>query len=467
MPKGHGFFSKPAIRAVAVQPSQINASRLLCLQGQEGTLACRVHDPLSTNIFPKRSPWGRSKFSLLSEEKMRNLLAVRGGPGAHMLGPADYFCDLERSDQYCISIDINSDGMPTFTQHPLQSKEAQSIESHPIDMSLTTSVKARWYSGSNKEAIRQKMLEYRDKKNPMFSESLFPNPGILEVDGSKEIKLQAFDPRGIDLSAFKARLVANDVPFQITTERLPVDDEYCAVSYHYDEGYADRQVKQGGGLFLEFHQFAQTITPLRRESSGFVTLAKWDETHTHLELIAIQIPYGYTLIIEKDCIHGDTTLNGLFMMCMTSDHISMATADTVFLKHATDKDNITFVLDSVPKQEAQQRPGKILDPLVFYSDNEVDNFARFKERTRHMDIIFSPFSLGYWKVKQQVIGTVALFVLAGACLPAAIILLDTMLILSLVLFSASAVLAGVGLFRALPSAPSVENNRLLDHALAI
>lgn len=29
--------------------------RLLCLQGQTGTLACRVHDPLAANLFPQHS----------------------------------------------------------------------------------------------------------------------------------------------------------------------------------------------------------------------------------------------------------------------------------------------------------------------------------------------------------------------------------------------------------------------------
>ena len=85
-----------------------------------------------------------------------------------------------------------------------------------------------------------------------------------------------------------------------------------------------------------------------------------------------------------------------------------------------------------------------------------------------MDFIFTPFNRGYWEVKQQVIGTVALFVLAGACLPAAIILVETMLMLSLVMFSASAILAGVGLFRTLKQLePPAESDLELDQAFAI
>lgn len=442
MPPNSGFFS--------------HNPRLLCLRGQEGTLACRVHDPLYTNMLPQRSPRGRLKYAMLSEEKMGNLTAVRGIPGAGMQGPADYFCDLERSDQYLISIDITHDGMPTFKQHPLGPQHGDDPR-EALDDEQLTKVKAQWFSGSNKEVLRQKMLEYRNQRVPVFSESLFPNSGILEIEGPKEIRLPNIDPRRIDLSVFKARLVANDVPFQITSERLYVDDEYCAVSYHYDSRYAERQVTEGGGLFLEFHQFAQTITPLHRDSNGFVTLAKWDETHTHLELIAVQIPYGYTLIIEKNCIHGDTNLNGLFMMCMTSDHISMATADTVFLKHATDKDNINIIHD-IPAQEASQRPNRPSEPLVFYKQNKGESFPRFKQRTQEMEMIFSPFSLGYLEIKQEIISTIASFVFAGVGFLAAIALLDSMIMLSLGLFSASVVLAGVGLFRVLPSVSSREDD---------
>lgn len=441
--------------------------KLLCLKGDKGILACRVHDPKATHLLPQRSPWGRPQYSLLTEEKMGNLTAVRGRPGAAMTGPADYFRDLERSDQYLYSLAINSVGIPTFTQH--------SVDHTPLPQAPllkgnvpSTKVNAQWFSGLDKPAIRKKMLEYRGINNPAFSESLFPNSGLLEIDDSKEIKLQAFDPIGMDLSAFKARLVSNNVPFQITAERLRVDDEYCAVSYHYDPRYADRQVQEGGGLFLEYHQFAQTITPLYKESKGFVTLAKWDESRTQLELIAITIPFGHTLVIEKDCIHGDTTLNGLFLMCMTSDHISMATADTVFLKNAADKTNMRIILENTPEEDFQSHPHRHLAPLLFYSENKSASFASFKKRTKEMDVIFCPFSLAYWQVKQELVCNITLFVFAGAAVTTAIVLLNTMLIVSLVLFAAAARLAGADLLtNFLPSLQSTEVNPYCEQSLTI
>src|SRR4051812_35702067 len=112
------FFSEKQRDANQEQSLEIsNRPQLLCLKGETGTLACRVYDPLAANILPQYSkPWDRLKYAWLSEEKMHNLIAVRGNPGASMVGPADYFCDLERSDQYLYTIAISSKRLPIFTQ---------------------------------------------------------------------------------------------------------------------------------------------------------------------------------------------------------------------------------------------------------------------------------------------------------------------------------------------------------------
>lgn len=438
------------------RPNSGQQPSLLCLRGETGTLACRVYDPLSTNLIPTRSkPWGRLKYAWLAEEKMHNLIAVRGKPGSSMVGPTNYFGDLDRSDQYRYTIDITPERFPVLTPHPINTQQDSSPPPlNTLSADNITKVNAKWFSGFDKEAIGAKKAEYN--QSSVFGGNLFPNSGILEIDAPQEITLKAFDPKGVDLSAFKARLVPNDAPFQITAERLHVDDEYCSVSYQYDAGYADEQVQSGGGMFLESHEFAQTITPLDPDTSGFVTLAKWNDLHTQLELIAVQIPYGYTLIVDKNCIHGDTTLNGLFMMCMTSDHISMATADTVFLKHLASKNNINLKLDTVNNPN-YPKPYRALDPLVFYDNNKERDLAYFNARTKDMSVIFTP-TRGYWEVKQQTISTTGLVLLSSAFLVTAILLSQTMLILCLVMLSISILLAGASLYLALKqNEPPAEN----------
>jgi hypothetical protein len=53
-------------------------------------------------------------------------------------------------------------------------------------------------------------------------------------------------------------------------------------------------------------------------------------------MIAVPIPFGCTLIVEKGSIHGDSNLKGLYAMAMTCDHNLMNTADAVFMRSAID-----------------------------------------------------------------------------------------------------------------------------------
>lgn len=107
---------------------------------------------------------------------------------------------------------------------------------------------------------------------------------------------------------------------------------------------------KGNGLFIEKHHFIQSISPCHSTCGGFVILGR--EKGNILQLIAIRIPFGSTLLVDAMAIHGDSTLTGLFVMSMTGNHHAMATADTVFLKH---KKNATNVRVSVDKQTCDDK----------------------------------------------------------------------------------------------------------------
>jgi len=158
------------------------------------------------------------------------------------------------------------------------------------------------------------------------------------------------------------------------------------------------------------------MTPLDTDATGFVTLGKWNDKKDALDLIAIQIPYGYTLIIDKDCIHGDATLNGMFMMCMTSNHITMQTANSVFLKHPSTMKNITLDVAPLPVvHEGVKQPAPL--PYVLYKNSTEEERKKLMAKMGKWDLIFNPFSQGYWKLSMtniprstqlQLIGGVAL-----------------------------------------------------------
>jgi hypothetical protein len=379
--------------------------RILFLDGNKGTVGCQVFGQLTSGTLPCRSNKGRIECATRSLMRMKNLAAVRGErAGARMVGPAHYLGNLENPHEHAYMIDIQ-EGLPMFLETPLHSLSPLSRPDIKIPEGITTTVQATWTCGKDKEAIRAKKDIYARDDNPTFGESLFPDSGILEILDGNEITLPEFDPRGIDLSPFKARLVQNDRPFQISYEPLQPSDEFRAVTFLYEPDYGKEQVRRGGGLFLEKHDFAQTMTPMDQAAKGFVSLAKWvDVEQTRLEIIAIRIPFGWTLIIDRDCIHGDATLDGMFMMCMTSNHTTMKTADSVFLKNPQSKANVLLKVDAASNAKdehvaIQQPPSATAPrPLVLHADDDHDAINAFINRTRGMNFIFNPFSLGYWRL---------------------------------------------------------------------
>jgi hypothetical protein len=369
------------------QASFAEPSRLLLLDGDDGTVACRIYGTLMSATIPRFSDNWTLESATRSLLRMNNLTAVRGVPGASMVGPVDYFGNLEEPHNYLYTIE--NQFPPVFYRRAIDNR-IQDPDLKEFDQRVITTVKAHWISGG--EGIDEKKAEYQiTEKN--LRQSLFLNPGLLEID-RPFIELQPFDARGVDLSSFKAKLVDNRVPFLITKRKLPSKDDYRLVTYLYEPLYADWQVQNGSGLFLEKHDFSQTITPLSENSGGFVALARTNQNSDELELIGVQIPYGHTLIIDEGCIHGDTTLNGFFMMGMTSDHTTMRTADTVFLKYPETKTNVGMTMGHNSRGESFST---VPPPYVIYRDASESDRATFRYLTRGKNFVFNPFSREYWR----------------------------------------------------------------------
>lgn len=365
-------------------------SRLLLLDGDEGSVACRIYGGSMSATIPRFSDNWTLESATRSLLRMNNLIAVRGPSGASMVGPADYLGNLEDPHLYLYT--IQNEFPPIFYRTPLVELGEEKYLKE-LDPGVVTVVKAHWISGKFGE-IQDKILEY-GLVEKRFQDSLFPDPGLLEVDRDL-IELEYFDPLGVDLSSFKARLVNNSDPFQITEKKLPSKDEYRLITYLYEPQYAEWQVENGSGLFLETHRFSQTISPIGTNCSGFVVLARISENHDELELAAVQIPPNHTLIIEEGCIHGDATLQGFFMMGMTSNHTTMQTADTVFLKAIETKKNVRMALIG-GNPSNNYIPPKGAFPYVIYNSSTADERAVFRSLTQGKNFIFNPFSKEYWR----------------------------------------------------------------------
>ncbi|MDI1352112.1 MAG: hypothetical protein PSV35_04980 [bacterium] len=372
-----------------------NKMRLLFLDNGSGSVACRIHGETHLSTLPRLSEYNRIEYATGSLMRMNNLAAVRGKRGASMIGPADYYGNLEKPNQCAYSIAIK-DGLPMMYRHQLEEQTIAAVKK-PVPESQLTTIHGTWISNKD-PLIHDKLKEYAQSNQPVLGESIFPTSGILEIAGPETIDLKLIDARDHDLSPFKARLVANNEPFQITKEQLNVTDEYRAVSYQYEAGYTNNQIEHSGGLFLETHSFAQTMTPLDHHSGGYITLGRRIAGTDAIDLIAFKIPYGYTLIVEEHCMHGDATFSGMYMMCMTSNHVTMQTADSVFLKNQLSKKNIRFNTEDQVSYNPESAPSNTLlapAPLVVYHSDDDKEMARFLETTKELDFIFNPWSNGF------------------------------------------------------------------------
>ena len=366
--------------------------RVLTLDGTEGAVACRVRGSLIADPTPKISAGLTVETSYRSRARMENLIAVRGEPNQGMIGPGDYYGNWEMPHKYTYTIELER-GLPTIYQHPLQDQIPNTGRTITLDeMSV---VNTRWVSGDNKQEIDEKRSDYQ---NTLTGDSLFKRSGILEMDVEDNITLKRINAREVDLTPFKANLVANDKPFIISSEVLPSNDEWRAVSYQFDPAYAQRQITLGGGLFLETHNFAQSMTPLDEDTDGFIILGKWEDPvkKDRLQLIGFQIPLGHTLIVGKDCIHGDTTLAGMYMMCMTSNHLTMSSADTVFLKNKNTKHNMQIDIEGGIHTHSLDTSQIAPKPLCYYK--KFEPIDTFEMRTKGYDAMFNPLSNAWIKV---------------------------------------------------------------------
>lgn len=360
--------------------------RYLVLEGDTGKVACRVYGECAKTI-PRISKEGTIECATRSLARMKNLIAVRGDKeGARMIGPCDYYGNVEKPHKYAFTINIEN-GIPIFL------KQAKSAAVGHVGKGLvdftgkTMKVEATWHRGAS-ENIQEIKKKYENDQQKAFGASLFPNSGILEINQDK-VELPAFDPTQVDLSPFKARLVKNDAPFQIVTEKVSAKDEFRPVTYFFEDNYAREQVDNGGGLFLETHDFTQTMTPIDEKAGGFITLGRWDKENKQvLELIGVQIPFGYTLIIEKGCIHGDTTFKGMYMMSMTSNHVTMNSADTVFLKDKNTSKNFDMTMQSSSTQNANSENTVAPPPVAYFEKNDK---MRFKKELNSDWKIYNPF----------------------------------------------------------------------------
>jgi hypothetical protein len=407
--------------------------RFLCLDGDTGSVHCKIWGIDRSGTIPRISTLSRVwNCATRSYLRMRRLIAVRTSKNnkikmSKMLGPLDYYGDLEspinKNHSFTIqllfkpTLSCQVYRWPTINNNIIKPQKPPSLK--PIPIAWSTTFDATWESDPLKIDIEteieiEKEIEKEDLKSikpttPNGGESLFSSCGFLWFKQSHlvlpalPISISDSDVANrYDWSAYKCKLVKNDIPFS-----WPADDSYDGpsddprlVRYHYQSNYAKGQLEHGG-LFLERHPFAQSITPMTQECKGFVILGRWvSNEQKQIQLVALKIPYGYTLVISPFAIHGDATLVGDFLMAMTSNHIKMEKADTVFLKYATSVKHSKLSVKNVSvsiNDDSKTMETKTKINSTTHNNNNTHKHCNHKQNHKQKQLIFQPFSRLFWK----------------------------------------------------------------------
>jgi hypothetical protein len=188
-----------------------------------------------------------------------------------------------------------------------------------------------FYPDKNKEILPDPPFfncqKFEWKKNSIGNTkgSLFPDSGELILNES-EIDIPIIST-GYNLSSFNVRLVPSE---KVTYDVSLKQKKLFSISYFFSKNYYKYAI-ENDGIFVEKHPFIQAMTPVDENSSGFIIVGRIQNFQLHL--VGIKIPLGFTLLIDSNAIHGDSTFSGMYRMEMTADHVELAKADTVYLKN--------------------------------------------------------------------------------------------------------------------------------------
>lgn len=186
----------------------------------------------------------------------------------------------------------------------------------------TLTLHAHWYTADEKPAKTDK------------DANVFGSSGTLELTGDnvKRICIPVVNAKLLDQNVckfFKVQLLKTQSdPVVLDTGHF---ETLYMVKYRFHTEYVQQYVmekKRGGGLFVETHDFPHVFTPLSSQCSGGLIIGKKVDEH-HYMLVGLKIPYGYTLKIDANVIHGDSFFKGPFGIALTED----LPADTVIMRN--------------------------------------------------------------------------------------------------------------------------------------
>lgn len=141
------------------------------------------------------------------------------------------------------------------------------------------------------------------------------------------------------LQAYGAQLVPVEQTFTLgptgDTKHETLNTLYVT-EYTWNQNYVPDYVMRedgGGGLFVETHPFPHIFTPLEPTCGGVLILGRPGENAGEINFAAFSIPYGYSMVVNSDVIHGDSFFTGKYAIALTETEL----ADSVLIKEVGEK----------------------------------------------------------------------------------------------------------------------------------
>ena len=227
-------------------------------------------------------------------------------------------------------------------------------------------IKARWRPASEEHA-----RSGRDA-------SVFGGLGVLLIPKNISVvdipKMNALAVPKEFLHKYGAELIPLAKPFLLDPVEHKELEELFLVQYNFDEEYVKQYAlkeKGGGGLFVETHPFPHVFTPLAKECHGALILGV-KRKDGQFDFAAFEIPFGFTLKVQKNVIHGDSFFVGPYAIALTETDL----ADSVLFKQDTPDRDI----------EAVEQVSLPVAPLPLLAEyrlaKEVNNYMMV-EKIRH------------------------------------------------------------------------------------
>ena len=97
----------------------------------------------------------------------------------------------------------------------------------------------------------------------------------------------------------------------------------------------------GGGIFVETHPFPQIFAPKSKNCDGALLLGVDNKDKT-FSFVAFRIPFGFSMKIQADVIHGDSFFVGPYAIALTQTEL----ADSVLFRQDTPSREIQKVIQT-------------------------------------------------------------------------------------------------------------------------